>query len=841
MSNSTTFSYAQAAKGQLAAQPATSQPSPTQSQPPSVNGSQNRDANNTNVSTRAPSVAVSTTSNDIDSSRSARSNSVKPDAARFNGSDGNQDDTNTTASVAGSLSSSKLGADQSSVDGTTRNTEFRGRSTNTGSDAAEHYEGKKGRKPKKGKSAEKDSEAGQGPDKEDPPPKVELSEAPIPAVNIWVQRREAHKAKTVDQVSHTVGTGSDPTQLSTDSKPRSSPSELMESNRLPLNGKPVSKRDGEPSRNGTNHGPKRAAPRGARAQEKEIEMNLLANNPVSWPTPQTAAGNLKTQPSAQPEKPEKEDKEDAGTAKPKKWVQLPNFVHSVKFETALPGRGPRGGRVGGSRGGRDVAGGNHNTPNPTDRTQEANAASRTNSGSKRAQIEGPGPREGRKNVTQGEHSKLPKESASENMNAEQPKLNQPEVVNGTAHEQSGPHSSIPSQQPEENVRGSDSHKDVKAQNNRDAPPQSQNGSTHRSGERTRGGGRNRGAFNQSNSNGMSHHAQPPYMTQHHAYQFPPNGSRHMSPYGAGYQMSYQFPGQPGPGQRKPTNGNRRQGSGRVPSMTPMNVPYDTNMYPVPNGGIYPYDSSIQLAQSQVEYYFSVDNCVKDWFLRQHMDSQGFVPISFIASFNRMRELLVDINVLRQACIDSTVVEFVMGNDGVERVRCKEGWEQWVIADKNLRDPSARHEGPSSWQQFTGGYQPPMMSPHYPVEAPQVFSPTSEHSFAHYPNGNYGLPPLNVPTMNGVNGHARPHESQLSADVPAFSPSTASTFNGLKPTSPNGDADTESLVNKQVNGVASPQEQFGSMTNGVVYDQHHTSFDDSRPTNGVSSAHETEGH
>jgi la-related protein 1 len=224
-----------------------------------------------------------------------------------------------------------------------------------------------------------------------------------------------------------------------------------------------------------------------------------------------------------------------------------------------------------------------------------------------------------------------------------------------------------------------------------------------------------------------------------------------------------------------------------------------------------------------------------------MDSQGFVPVNFIASFNRMRELLVDITVLRQACIDSSLVEFVVGNDGVERVRCKEGWEQWVIADKSLRDPSARHDGPSSWQQFTGGYQPPMMSPHYPVEAPLVFSPTSEHGFVYFSNGNYGLPPSNLPTMNGINGHARPHESQLSAAVPAFSPSTTSTFNGLKPFTQNGDADTKSLANKQVNGIASRQEQSDSLTNGVVYHQDHKISGEPRLTNGVVSAHGTGEH
>ncbi|TGJ78825.1 hypothetical protein E0Z10_g9939 [Xylaria hypoxylon] len=843
-SNSTsTFSYAQAAKGQLPAQVATSQQSPNQSQTPSVTGTQSRDANTTSTSTRAPSVAVSTLSNDNDSSRSVQSTSAKPDASRLNGVEANQDDVNTVTSVAGSTVSSKVGMDLPPVDGVARSTESRGRSINPGSDAGEHYEGKKSKKPRKGKSAEKESEAGQELEKEIPPPKVELSEAPLPSVNFWVQRQQTAQAKVVDQPANA---STIQPQTYAESKTRSSPSEAVEGNRVPFNGKQGSKKDGEPSRNGNNQGPKKAGPRGARTQEKEPDTNLLANNPASWPTPETAAVNLKVQPQAQPEKSEKEDKEDASAAKPKQkkeWVHLPNFVPSVKFETALPGRGPRGGRAGGSRGGRDAAGSHQATASSTDRPQETNASSRTNSGPKRAPIEGSGPREGRKNIPHAEHPKVLKEPTPDNTNGEQLKANQPGVVNGITHEQLG-QPPVLSQDSEENVKSSDSHKDIRTQSNRDAHPQGQNGSNHRSGERLRGGGRGRGGFNQNNPNGMSHYPQNPYTTQHHAYQFPPNGSRHMAPYGTGYQpMSYSFPGQPGPGQRKSTNGNRRQGSGRVPTMAPMNVPYDTNMYPPPNGGIFPYDSGnlIQLIQSQVEYYFSTENFVKDWYMRTHMDSQGFVPMNLIASFNRMRELVLDINILRQACIDSTVVELVMSGDGVERVRSKEGWEKWVIPDKNLRDPAARHDGPSTWHSFSTGFQHSMLSPQYPVETPQVFSPTNEHGFTHYPNGNYGVPPLNVATVNGINGHARPQESQLSAAVPEFSPSTTSTFNGLKSASQTGSENKKGLVNRELNGVTSPHEHHSSVTNGVMHNQSQTSIDASHPTNGVGPTRAIEGH
>ncbi|KAI0100655.1 hypothetical protein GGR51DRAFT_348473 [Nemania sp. FL0031] len=834
--STTAFSYAQAAKGQLAAQATSLQQNPSPSQTPSVTGNQTRDPNATDTSTRAPSIAVSTTSNDVDSSRSARSTSAKPDTARVNGSEASQDDGNTAASVAGSISSSKIGADLSSVEGTTKNAEPRGRSTNTGSDAGEHYEGKKGRKTKKGKSSEKDSEAGQEPEKEVPQPKVELSEAPVPSVNFWVQRQQqqAAKAKTVDQPANS---GTVPVQTSTDAKARPSNTEAVEGIRPPFNGKQGLKKDGESSRNGGNQGPRRAAPRGARAQEKESETSLLANNPASWPTPETAAVNMKPQPQTQPEKSEKEERDDAGAIKPKQkkeWVQLPNFVPTVKFETALPSRGPRGGRVGGSRGGRDATS-HHITTNSIDRSQDSNAGSRTNSGPKRAPMEGSGPREGRKNTSHVEQSRALKEPTSDNANGDHPKPSQPGVVNGTNHEQSG-QDVISSQRPEENAKNSDSYKDTGVRNNRDAHPQVQNGSNHRSGERTRGGGRGRGGFNQNNSGSMPHYAQHPYQAQHHPYQFQTNGSRHLPHYGTAYQpMPYQFPGQPGPSQRKTTSGNRRQGSGRVPTMAPINVPYDTNMYPAPNSGMYPYDASnlLQLAQTQVEYYFSTENCVKDWYLRTHMDSQGFVPIAVISSFNRMRELLVDHNILRQACMDSAMLELVIGGDGVERVRSKEGWEKWVIKDKSLRDVAARHDGPSSWQPFGNGFQHPLMSPHYPVEATPIYSPTGEHGFAQYTNGNYGMQPLNIATVNGINGHTRPHESQLSAAVPEFSPSITATFDGSKSTSQSSSEGTKTIANKELNKISSPPEQSNSMVNGVVHDQ--------PQTNGVATAHEIEGH
>ena len=39
-----------------------------------------------------------------------------------------------------------------------------------------------------------------------------------------------------------------------------------------------------------------------------------------------------------------------------------------------------------------------------------------------------------------------------------------------------------------------------------------------------------------------------------------------------------------------------------------------------------------------EYYFSTDNLQRDFFLRRKMTPEGYLPLSLIASFNRVQQL-----------------------------------------------------------------------------------------------------------------------------------------------------------------------------------------------------------
>ncbi|OLL24645.1 La-related protein 1 [Neolecta irregularis DAH-3] len=109
--------------------------------------------------------------------------------------------------------------------------------------------------------------------------------------------------------------------------------------------------------------------------------------------------------------------------------------------------------------------------------------------------------------------------------------------------------------------------------------------------------------------------------------------------------------------------------------------YPANMAPVNMTMMQPFSipdvSYIRFViTSQVEYYFSIDNLCKDIFLRRHMDSQGFVPLSVLANFNRMRAITTDFNLLKDCCLRSSIVE--LQHIDMEMVRKREDWEIWVL-------------------------------------------------------------------------------------------------------------------------------------------------------------------
>ncbi|KAK4685331.1 la-related protein 1, partial [Tremellales sp. Uapishka_1] len=59
---------------------------------------------------------------------------------------------------------------------------------------------------------------------------------------------------------------------------------------------------------------------------------------------------------------------------------------------------------------------------------------------------------------------------------------------------------------------------------------------------------------------------------------------------------------------------------------------------------------------QVEFYFSMQNLAMDFFLRQQMDSEGWIEISTIASFNRVKSLTPDPALVKEVMLLSSLLE-----------------------------------------------------------------------------------------------------------------------------------------------------------------------------------------
>lgn len=121
----------------------------------------------------------------------------------------------------------------------------------------------------------------------------------------------------------------------------------------------------------------------------------------------------------------------------------------------------------------------------------------------------------------------------------------------------------------------------------------------------------------------------------------------------------------------------------------------------------PYDplnsfAVLSMVMTQIEYYFSIDNLCKDLFLRKNMDSQGWVPLSVIANFKRIKTLTNDsmsFDTLRHVCQQVKSVEYLHSEDGDDRLRRRENWQGFVLPMSD-RFQTAQHDGPVAKPQPT---------------------------------------------------------------------------------------------------------------------------------------------
>lgn len=98
--------------------------------------------------------------------------------------------------------------------------------------------------------------------------------------------------------------------------------------------------------------------------------------------------------------------------------------------------------------------------------------------------------------------------------------------------------------------------------------------------------------------------------------------------------------------------------------------------------------------NQIDYYFSDENLIKDIFLRQNMDDQGWVPIKLIAGFNKVSYLTDNIQLILESIRNSSVVE-VQG----DKVRRQKDWMRWIMPTplqfSNVSSPRSRNNSPDS--------------------------------------------------------------------------------------------------------------------------------------------------
>lgn len=101
----------------------------------------------------------------------------------------------------------------------------------------------------------------------------------------------------------------------------------------------------------------------------------------------------------------------------------------------------------------------------------------------------------------------------------------------------------------------------------------------------------------------------------------------------------------------------------------MNTPLPPQAAPRPMFMDHPLHVKIL---SQIEYYFSDANLVKDNFLRSNMDEEGWVSIDLIANFRRVKDLTTDVEKILDSLKNSSSLE-IQG----DKVRRRNEWRKWL--------------------------------------------------------------------------------------------------------------------------------------------------------------------
>lgn len=111
-------------------------------------------------------------------------------------------------------------------------------------------------------------------------------------------------------------------------------------------------------------------------------------------------------------------------------------------------------------------------------------------------------------------------------------------------------------------------------------------------------------------------------------------------------------------------------------------PVDQSLY---YSTIYTEEQIKEYVRHQIEYYFSNENLEYDLFLRGKMDLNGYIPLSVISAFNRVKSLSRDFQLIVNAVKQSETLELKPIFDSSNRedylVRCKINATKWPLEPK----------------------------------------------------------------------------------------------------------------------------------------------------------------
>jgi la-related protein 1 len=574
------------------------------------------------------------------------------------------------------------------------------------------------------------------------PKPTELAEAPPPKVNIWTQRLEQQTVKK-------------PTAASTTSDSSDTVGPENGLNIQGLKKEQAREKVQPPKQNGHDDKPRRASGKKINAEEKTPAPPSI-NDEASWPTP-APEGHEEERKLSIDKTPALDKDKNKGK---KAWAKLDMPPPSVVFQTALPNAHPRrGGRAGG-RGGRE-GGGRSSPPGRGNREERQSGSNRD------------------KESTNPSTSPKGKRVASDEVSRRDSRYLRENGVNGDVS-QNG--KALVGQEDGKPAFNTFPRNGAKNNRRQDGPAE---GEKKKDSKSETAEAPVEAASKPTPVVASEEHQPKPGSTTEPlpAQKFPRNGNGHM-PYqpnrrgsvrGRGAHHGFHTPGHQSGFQNYNMNrsppivhdnfysphmgrGGFRGGRNSIPAdygrfagpyapqggmLPPLNtfvgqdMMYDQPMQPMSampfNMPLSSYNT-LGSVSIQIEYYFSLENLIKDNYLRRHMDTQGYVLLTFIADFKRLKALSSDLDVIRLAVQQSRNLELRLGVDGKDRVRVRDGWQQWVL-EKSLRDPTAQHDG------VDGQPVPPMDFNSIPARQGSLPGP-----FPGYPASAY-------PTMNG-HGHPR---------------------------------------------------------------------------------------